>query len=104
MSTQARKHTNTQTRKHAKHASTQARKHAKHASTQARQASDLADSKKNTATNYTKESKFFFENLDSSKMTNDKTFGKNIQPFFSEKRKTDNKITIVNENEGMIRR
>ena len=30
----------------------------------------------------------FFESIDSSKRTDNKTFWKNIQPFFSEKRKT----------------
>ena len=35
-------------------------------------------------------------------MTDNKTFWKNIQPFFSEKRKTVNKITLVNENEDTL--
>ena len=35
-------------------------------------------------------------------MTDSKTFWKNIQPFFSEKRKTVNKITHVNENEDIL--
>ena len=30
------------------------------------------------------------------------TFWKNIQPFFSEKLKTVNKITLVNENEDIL--
>ena len=40
--------------------------------------------------------------IDSSKITDNKTFWKNIQPFFSEKRKTVNKITLVNENEDIL--
>ena len=41
------------------------------------------------------------ESLDSSKITDSKTFWKNSRPFFSEKRKTVNKITLVNENEDI---
>ena len=44
----------------------------------------------------------FFESIDSSKITDNKTFWKNIQPFFSEKRKSVNKITLVNENEDIL--
>ena len=51
---------------------------------------------------YKRERKSFFESIDSSKMTDSKTFWKNIQPFFSEKRKTVNKITLVNENEDIL--
>ena len=40
--------------------------------------------------------------IDSSKITDNKTFWKNIQPFFSEKRKTVSKITLVNENEDVL--
>ena len=36
--------------------------------------------------------KDFFESLDSSRITDDKTFLKNIRHFFSEKQKTDYKI------------
>ena len=46
--------------------------------------------------------KSFFESIDSSKMTDNKTVCKNIQPFFSEKRKTVNKIRLVNENEDIL--
>ena len=50
---------------------------------------------------YKRERKSFFEGIDSSKITDNKTFWKNIQPFFSEKRKTVNKMTLVNENEDI---
>ena len=51
---------------------------------------------------YKRERKSFFESIDSSEITDNKTFWKNIQPFFSEKRKTVNKITLVNENEDIL--
>ena len=51
---------------------------------------------------YKRERKSFFESIDSSKITDNKTFWKNIQSFFSEKRKTVNKITLVNENEDIL--
>ena len=51
---------------------------------------------------YKRERKSFFESIDSSKITDSKTFWKNIQPFFSEKQKTVNKITLVNENEDIL--
>ena len=44
----------------------------------------------------------FLESLDYRKVTNKRTFWKRIQPFFSEKRKTVNKITLVNKNEGIL--
>ena len=50
---------------------------------------------------YKRERKSFFESIDSSKITDNKTFWKNIRPFFSEKRKTVNKITLLNENEDI---
>ena len=40
--------------------------------------------------------------IDSSKITDSKTFWKNIQPFFLEKRKIVNKISLVNENEDIL--
>ena len=49
-----------------------------------------------------RERKSFFESIDSSKITDKKTFWKNNQPFFSEKWKTVNKITLVNENEDVL--
>ena len=59
--------------------------------------------KKITAVDYTNErEKVFFESIDSSKINDNKTFWKNIQPFFSEKQKTVNKITLVNENEDIL--
>ena len=51
---------------------------------------------------YKRERKRFFESIDSSEITDNKTSRKNIQPFFSEKRKTVNKITLVNENEDIL--
>ena len=51
---------------------------------------------------YRRNRKSFFESMDSSKITDNKTFWKNIQPFFSEKRKSVNKITLVNENEDIL--
>ena len=51
---------------------------------------------------YKKERKKFFSNLDSSKICDNKTFWKTIQPFFSEKRKITNKITLVDEDETVI--
>ena len=51
---------------------------------------------------YKRERKSFLESLDSSKVTDNKTFWKNIQPVFSEKRKTVEKITLVNENENIM--
>ena len=51
---------------------------------------------------YKRERERFFESIDSSKIADNKTFWKNIQPFFSEKRKTVNKITLVNENEDIL--
>ena len=46
--------------------------------------------------------KNFFDSLDSRKITENKTCWKNIQPFFSEKRKTVNRITLVNGNEDIL--
>ena len=46
--------------------------------------------------------KKFFDSLNSRKITENKTFWKNIQSFFSEKRKTINRITLVNENEDIL--
>ena len=40
--------------------------------------------------------------MDSRKITDNKTFWKNIQLFFLEKRKTVNKITLSNENEDIL--
>ena len=51
---------------------------------------------------YKKEPKKFFSNLDSSKICDNKAFWKTIQPFFSEKRKITNKITLVDEDETVI--
>ena len=51
---------------------------------------------------YKKECKKFFSNLDSSKICDNKTFWKTVQPFFSEKRKITNKITLVDEDETVL--
>jgi len=48
---------------------------------------------------YKKERKSFYNNLDPSVVSDNKTFWKNIQPFFSEKRKVGNKITLVQESQ-----
>ena len=48
------------------------------------------------------EKKSFLESTDSSKITKNNTFWKNIQPFFAEKRRTVNQITFVNENEDIL--
>ena len=51
---------------------------------------------------YKRQRKILFESIGSSKISDNKTFWKNIQPFFSEKRKTVNKITLVNKNEDIL--
>ena len=51
---------------------------------------------------YKKECKKYFSNLDSSKICDNKTFWKTIQPFFSEKRKITNKIALIDEDETVI--
>ena len=48
---------------------------------------------------YKKERKSFYNNLDPSVVSDNKTFWKNIQPFFSEKRKVGNKIILVQESQ-----
>ena len=50
---------------------------------------------------YEKECKMFFGNLDPSKKCGS-SFWKTIQHFFSEKPKTTNKITLVDEDETVI--
>ena len=50
---------------------------------------------------YKKERRRYFEILDPSKIADNKTFWKNIQPLFSEKRKIANKVTLV-DKEGKI--
>ena len=51
---------------------------------------------------YKKERKAFFSNLNSSNICDNKTFCKYIQPFFSEKRKISNKITLVDDNDVIV--
>ena len=51
---------------------------------------------------YKKERKKYFESLDSRRISDIKSFRKNIQPFFSEKRKISNKITLVDNKENTI--
>ena len=46
---------------------------------------------------YKKERRNFFNTLSVSSFSDNKTFWKNIQPFFSEKRKGNNKISLVNK-------
>ena len=51
---------------------------------------------------YKKERKKYFESLNPKIISDNKSFWKNIQPFFSEKRKICNKITLVCNNENTI--
>ena len=51
---------------------------------------------------YKKERKKYFESLDPRRISDNKSFWKNIQPFFSEKRKISNKITLVDNKENTI--
>ena len=48
---------------------------------------------------YKKERRKYFESLDPSKIVDNKTFWKNIQPLISEKRKIGNKVTLVGKEE-----
>ena len=43
-----------------------------------------------------------FESLDPSKIVDNKTFWKNIQPFLSDKRKTANKVRLVSKEDTII--
>ena len=49
---------------------------------------------------YKKKRKKYFESLDPRRISDNKSFWKNIQPFFSEKRKISNKITLVDNKEN----
>ena len=51
---------------------------------------------------YKKEWKKYFESLDPRRISDNKSFWKNIQPFFSEKRKISNKITLVENKENAV--
>ena len=51
---------------------------------------------------YKKERKAFFSNLNPSNICDNKTFWKYVQPFFSEKRKISNKITLVDDNDTIV--
>ena len=51
---------------------------------------------------YKKERRKYFESLDPSKIVDNKTFWKNIQPLFSEKRKIANKVTLVDKEDKII--
>ena len=51
---------------------------------------------------YKKEHKKYFDTLDVNKITDDKTFWKNIQFLFSEKRKFANKITLEDSKENIV--
>ena len=46
--------------------------------------------------------KTYFDSLNPSKITDNKTFWKNIQPLFSEKRKVANKNTLVDRKNRII--
>ena len=51
---------------------------------------------------YKKEPRSYFESLDPSKIVDNKTFWKNIQPLFSQKRKIANKVTLVDKEDKII--
>ena len=51
---------------------------------------------------YKKEPWSYFESLDPSKIVDNKTFWKNIQPLFSQKRKIANKVTLVDKEDKII--
>ena len=51
---------------------------------------------------YKKEPRSYFESLDPSKIVDNKTFWKNIQPLFSQKRKIANKVTLVAKEDKII--
>ena len=46
--------------------------------------------------------KNFFGSLNPRRISDNKSFWKNIQPFFSEKRKISNKITLVENKENAV--
>ena len=46
--------------------------------------------------------KKYYNNLDHKKITDNKQFWKTVKPFFSNKGQTDNKITLVDNNEIII--
>ena len=54
--------------------------------------------KNNWSRLYKKERKKYFESLNPRRISDNKGFWKNIQPFFSEKSKISNKITLSKEN------
>ena len=49
-----------------------------------------------------KERRTYFESFDPSKIVDNKTFWKNIQPLFSQKRKIANKVTLVGKEDKII--
>ena len=51
---------------------------------------------------YKKERKKYFGSLNTRRISDNKSFWKNIQPFFSEKRKINNKITLADNKENAI--
>ena len=51
---------------------------------------------------YKKERRRYFESLDPSKIVDNKTFSKTIQPLFSEKRKIANKVALVDKEDKII--
>ena len=52
---------------------------------------------------YKKERKEYFESLNPRRISDNKSFWKNIQHFFSEKRKINNKITLVDNKENILK-
>ena len=51
---------------------------------------------------YKKEQRRYFESFNPSKIVDNKTFWKNIQPLFSEKRKIANKVTLGDKEDKII--
>ena len=49
-----------------------------------------------------KKQRRYFESFDPSKIVDNKTFWKNIQPLLSEKRKRANKVTLVGKKDKII--
>ena len=63
----------------------------------------IKKNKRIIAAGFTKnERKKYFQSLDPRRISNNKSFWKNIQPFFSIKRNISNMITLVDNKENTI--
>ena len=51
---------------------------------------------------YKKEQRRYFESLDPSRIVDNKTFWKNIQPLFAEKQKIINEVTLADKEDRII--